>query len=28
MAEDVPDMVSKFVESHEDIDTLRKMRYL
>jgi hypothetical protein len=28
MAVDVPDMVAKFMESHEDIDTVRKMRYL
>jgi hypothetical protein len=26
MAVDVPDMVAKFIESHEDIDTVRKMR--
>jgi hypothetical protein len=26
MAVDVPDMVAKFVESHEDIDTVLKMR--
>jgi hypothetical protein len=26
MAVDVPDMVAKFMESHEDIDTVRKMR--
>jgi hypothetical protein len=25
---DVPDMVAKFMESHEDIDTVRKMRSL
>jgi Chromo (CHRromatin Organisation MOdifier) domain len=28
MAVDVPDMVGKFMESHEDIDTVRKMRSL
>jgi hypothetical protein len=28
MAVDVPDMVTKFMESHEDIDAVRKMRYL
>jgi hypothetical protein len=28
MAVDVPDMVAKFMESHEDIDAVRKMRYL
>jgi Chromo (CHRromatin Organisation MOdifier) domain len=28
MAADVPDMVAKFMESHEDIDTVRKMRSL
>jgi Chromo (CHRromatin Organisation MOdifier) domain len=28
MAVDVPDMVAKFIESYEDIDTLRKMRYI
>jgi hypothetical protein len=28
MAVDVADMVVKFMESHEDIDTVRKMRYL
>jgi hypothetical protein len=28
MAVDVPDMVAKFMESHEDIDTKRKMRSL
>jgi hypothetical protein len=28
MAVDVPDMVTKFAESHEDIDTVRKMRSL
>jgi hypothetical protein len=28
MAVDVPDMVAKFMESHEDIDTVRKMRSL
>jgi hypothetical protein len=28
MAVDVPDMVAKFIESHEDIDTVRKMRSL
>jgi hypothetical protein len=26
MAVDVPDMVAKFMESHEDIDTVRKIR--
>jgi hypothetical protein len=26
MAVDVPDMVAKFMESHKDIDTVRKMR--
>jgi Chromo (CHRromatin Organisation MOdifier) domain len=28
MAVDVPDMVAKFMESHEDIDTVRRMRFL
>jgi Chromo (CHRromatin Organisation MOdifier) domain len=28
MAVDVPDMVAKVMESHEDIDTVRKMRSL
>jgi Chromo (CHRromatin Organisation MOdifier) domain len=28
MAVDVPDMVPKFMESHEDVDTVRKMRSL
>jgi hypothetical protein len=28
MAVDVPDMVAKFMESHKDIDTVRKMRSL
>jgi hypothetical protein len=28
MATDIPDMVAKFMESHEDIDTVRKMRSL
>jgi hypothetical protein len=28
MAVDVPDMVAKFMESHGDIDTVRKMRSL
>jgi hypothetical protein len=28
LAVDVPDMVAKFMESHEDIDTVRKMRSL
>jgi hypothetical protein len=28
MAVDVPDMVAKFMKSHEDIDTVRKMRSL
>jgi hypothetical protein len=28
MTVDVPDMVAKFMESHEDIDTVRKMRSL
>jgi Chromo (CHRromatin Organisation MOdifier) domain len=28
MAVDVPDMVAKFMESHEDIDTVHKMRSL
>jgi hypothetical protein len=28
MAVDVPDMVAKFMESHEDINTVRKMRSL
>jgi hypothetical protein len=28
MAVDVPDIVAKFMESHEDIDTVRKMRSL
>jgi hypothetical protein len=28
MAVDVPDMVAKFTESHEDIDTVRMMRSL
>jgi hypothetical protein len=28
MAVDVLDMVAKFMESHEDIDTVRKMRSL
>jgi Chromo (CHRromatin Organisation MOdifier) domain len=28
MAVDVPDMVAKFIEFHEDIDTVRKMRSL
>jgi hypothetical protein len=28
MAVDVPDMVAKFVESHEDIDAVREMRSL
>jgi hypothetical protein len=28
MAMDVPDMVAKFMESHEDIDTVREMRSL
>jgi Chromo (CHRromatin Organisation MOdifier) domain len=28
MAVDVPDMVAKFVESHEDMDTMLKMRSL
>jgi hypothetical protein len=28
MAVDVPDMVANFMESHEDIDTVRKMRSL
>jgi hypothetical protein len=28
MAVDVPDMVTKFIESHEDIDTVHKMRSL
>jgi hypothetical protein len=28
MALDVPDMVAKFMESHEDIDKVHKMRSL
>jgi hypothetical protein len=28
MAVDVPDMLAKFMESHEDIDTVRMMRSL
>jgi Chromo (CHRromatin Organisation MOdifier) domain len=28
MAVDVPDMVAKFMESHGDIDSVRKMRSL
>jgi hypothetical protein len=28
MAEDVPDMVAKFMESHEDIDAVSEMRSL
>jgi hypothetical protein len=28
MAVDVPDMVAKFMESHEDVDTVRKLRSL
>jgi hypothetical protein len=28
MAVDVSDMVAKFMESHKDIDTVRKMRSL
>jgi hypothetical protein len=28
MAVDVPDMVAKFIESHEDVDAVREMRYL
>jgi hypothetical protein len=28
MAVDVPDMVAKFTESHEDIDAVREMRSL
>jgi hypothetical protein len=28
MAVDVPDMVAKFMESHEDIDAVRDMRSL
>jgi hypothetical protein len=28
MAVDVPDMVAKFLESHDDTDMVRKMRYL
>jgi Chromo (CHRromatin Organisation MOdifier) domain len=28
MAVDVPHMVAKFMESHEDIDTVHKIRYL
>jgi hypothetical protein len=28
MAVDVPEMVAKFMESHEDIDTVRMMRSL
>jgi Chromo (CHRromatin Organisation MOdifier) domain len=28
MAVDVPDMVAKFMESHEDIDSVREMRSL
>jgi hypothetical protein len=28
IAVDVPDMAAKFMESHEDIDTVRKMRSL
>jgi hypothetical protein len=28
MAVDVPDMVTKFMESHEDIDTVRKIKSL
>jgi Chromo (CHRromatin Organisation MOdifier) domain len=28
MAVEVPDMVAKFMESHEDIDTVRKIRSL
>jgi hypothetical protein len=28
MAVDVPDMVAKFMESHEDVDTVRMMRSL
>jgi hypothetical protein len=28
MAVDVSDMVAKFMESHDDIDTVRKMRSL
>jgi Chromo (CHRromatin Organisation MOdifier) domain len=28
MAVDVPDMVAKFLESHEDIDAVREMRFL
>jgi hypothetical protein len=28
MAVDVPDMVAKFMESHEDIDAVRDVRYL
>jgi hypothetical protein len=28
MAVDIPDMVAKFMESHEDIDAVREMRSL
>jgi hypothetical protein len=28
MAVDVPDMVTKFMESHEDIDAVRELRSL
>jgi hypothetical protein len=28
MAVDVPDMVAKFLESHDDIDAVRKIRFL
>jgi hypothetical protein len=28
IAVDVPEMVTKFMESHDDIDMVRKMRYL
>jgi hypothetical protein len=28
MAVDVPDIVAKFMESHEDIDAVREMRSL
>jgi hypothetical protein len=28
MAVDVPDMVAKFLESHEDVDAVREMRSL
>jgi hypothetical protein len=27
MAVDVPDMVEKFMESHEDMDAVREMRF-